>query len=132
MVGKDVSECLQIAMAKICLDMQVAALECEDEEELEWLSNKDAFPSVDTFVPSYETFVNMIPVEYTTTALKHESPVSVLENNNSSFGSNDSNNSNAVITSYYSGQGLAPPIRCPRSKASLDLKSHIFRIETLF
>ncbi|CAM8911702.1 unnamed protein product [Rhodiola kirilowii] len=88
----------------------------EEEEELEWLSNKDVFPSVDTFVPCVETFVDMIPLESITSDLKHESPVSVLENSNSSFGSNNSNNSNAVITSCCSGRGLAPPIRRPRSK----------------
>uniref|UniRef100_A0A7N0TU57 GATA-type domain-containing protein n=1 Tax=Kalanchoe fedtschenkoi TaxID=63787 RepID=A0A7N0TU57_KALFE len=85
--------------------------ESEEEEELEWLSNKDVFPSV-------ETFVDVIPVEPSTAVLKHVSPVSVLENSISSFGSNSSNDSNAVITTCCIGRGLTPPIRRPRSRGS--------------
>ncbi|GMI69943.1 hypothetical protein HRI_000663600 [Hibiscus trionum] len=43
------------------------------EEELEWLSNKDAFPAVDT------SFVDILGV-----TAKQQSPMSVLDNSNSS------------------------------------------------
>ncbi|KAL5781515.1 hypothetical protein ACOSP7_006544 [Xanthoceras sorbifolium] len=58
------------------------------EEELEWLSNKDAFPGVDTFV---DVLCNPIP--------KHHSPVSVLENSNNSSSSTTSTNSSSSTTS---------------------------------
>ncbi|XP_047334605.1 GATA transcription factor 1-like [Impatiens glandulifera] len=46
-------------------DRSLSFPECV-EEELEWISNKDAFPSVDTF--------------FNFTSNNHESPISVLEN----------------------------------------------------
>ncbi|XP_039040161.1 GATA transcription factor 1-like [Hibiscus syriacus] len=48
------------------------------EEELEWLSNKDAFPAVET------SFVDILG--------KHQSPVSVLENSNSSISGSTTGN----------------------------------------
>ncbi|XWS22413.1 hypothetical protein CRYUN_Cryun29cG0031900 [Craigia yunnanensis] len=59
------------------------------EEELEWLSNKDAFPAVET------SFVDILG-----TASKHQSPVSVPDNSNSSRNSSGSTtltNGNIVI-----------------------------------
>ncbi|KAK0606863.1 hypothetical protein LWI29_005384 [Acer saccharum] len=63
------------------------------EEELEWLSNKDAFPGVETFV---DVLCNpVIP--------KHQSPVSVLENtqhhNNSRSSSTSTSTNSSTITS---------------------------------
>lgn len=48
----------------------------EFTEELEWLSNKDAFPAV-------ETFVDILPGDLSTAHNHHQSPISVLENSTS-------------------------------------------------
>ncbi|KAG8372787.1 hypothetical protein BUALT_Bualt12G0103300 [Buddleja alternifolia] len=53
------------------------------EEDLEWLSNKDAFPSVETCFGILSDNPELI--------LNHHSPVSVLESNNN-------NNSNALLS----------------------------------
>ncbi|PRQ36904.1 putative transcription factor C2C2-GATA family [Rosa chinensis] len=65
----------------------------EAEEELEWISNKDAFPAVETFILSEQ--VGGIAIA------KHQSPVSVLENS--------TNSSSASLMS--SCGGLKPPHR---------------------
>ncbi|XP_061960209.1 GATA transcription factor 1-like isoform X2 [Populus nigra] len=64
------------------------------EEELEWLSNKDAFPTVETcFGSLLSGEPGSIP--------KHHSPVSVLENSTTSSTSNSGNSSNSnIIMSY--------------------------------
>ncbi|KAB5573176.1 hypothetical protein DKX38_000370 [Salix brachista] len=63
------------------------------EEELEWLSNKDAFPTVETCFGSLSGEPGSIP--------KHHSPVSVLENSTTSSTSNSVNSSNSnIIMSY--------------------------------
>ncbi|KAK6914215.1 Zinc finger, GATA-type [Dillenia turbinata] len=59
------------------------------EEELEWLSNKDAFPEVETFVGILSENPDMLT--------KHHSPVSVLENSNSNS-SVSSNNALSTMT----------------------------------
>lgn len=57
-----------------------------EEEELEWLSNKDAFPSVETCFGILADNPELI--------MNHQSPVSVLENSSSSSHSNSNSNSN--------------------------------------
>ncbi|KAL1561650.1 GATA transcription factor 1-like [Salvia divinorum] len=56
-----------------------------EEEELEWLSNKDAFPSVETCFG--------ILAENPELVMNHQSPISVLENSSSSSHSNASSGS---------------------------------------
>lgn len=51
----------------------------EEEEELEWISNKDAFPAVETFILSEQPGGIVIA--------KQQSPVSVLENSTNSSAS---------------------------------------------
>ncbi|KAK2983939.1 hypothetical protein RJ640_005805 [Escallonia rubra] len=53
------------------------------EEELEWLSNKDAFPAVETCLDIIAGHGGVVP--------NHQSPVSVLENSTSSSNSNGTN-----------------------------------------
>ncbi|XP_050239128.1 GATA transcription factor 1 [Quercus robur] len=57
------------------------------EEELEWISNKDSFPAVESFILSEDPG---------TTLSKHNSPVSVLENSSISSHSNSNSNSNST------------------------------------
>ncbi|KAE9592383.1 putative transcription factor C2C2-GATA family [Lupinus albus] len=73
------------------------------EEELEWLSNKDAFPEVETFVdlPSIQPNLS-----------KHET-CSMLEYSTSSSNSNNSPNSISLLSGY---DNLNVPVR-PRSKS---------------
>ncbi|KAL8486751.1 hypothetical protein ACS0TY_023446 [Phlomoides rotata] len=59
--------------------------EFAEEEELEWLSNKDAFPSVETCFGILADNPELI--------LHHQSPVSVLENSISSTNSNSNGGS---------------------------------------
>ncbi|XP_023913533.1 GATA transcription factor 1 [Quercus suber] len=54
------------------------------EEELEWISNKDSFPALESFILSEDPG---------TTLSKHNSPVSVLENSSTSSNSNSNSNS---------------------------------------
>ncbi|EEF44296.1 GATA transcription factor, putative [Ricinus communis] len=77
------------------------------EEELEWLSNKDAFPSVETFVD--------ILTENPGSLQKHRSPVSVLENSTTSSTSNSghSGTNDSVIMNYC--RSLHVPVKA-RSK----------------
>ncbi|KAK6122944.1 hypothetical protein DH2020_043321 [Rehmannia glutinosa] len=56
------------------------------EEELEWLSNKDAFPAVETCFGILSDNPELIS--------NHQSPISVLENSTSSSNSNSNTNSN--------------------------------------
>lgn len=76
------------------------------EEELEWISNKDAFPAV-------ESFVGILSDNPSTVISTHHSPVSVLDggggggstissNSNSNSNSNSSNNSSSSITTLIS------------------------------
>ncbi|KAL2326580.1 hypothetical protein Fmac_025638 [Flemingia macrophylla] len=58
------------------------------EEDLEWLSNKDAFPAV-------ETFVDLSSIQPFTT--KNQKTAPVLENSTSSSNSNNSTNSNSLL-----------------------------------
>ncbi|KAK4421677.1 GATA transcription factor 1 [Sesamum alatum] len=60
------------------------------EEELEWLSNKDAFPAVETCFGILSDNPELI--------LNHHSPVSVLEKSSSSSNSNTNSNSSAVAS----------------------------------
>ncbi|XP_052730157.1 GATA transcription factor 1 isoform X1 [Vigna angularis] len=77
------------------------------EEELEWLSNKDAFPSV-------ETFVDLSCIQPDTAKIKKSTPVTspVLED---STGSSNSNNSSNSISLLNSCDHLKVPVRA-RSK----------------
>ncbi|KAF5752451.1 GATA transcription factor 1 [Tripterygium wilfordii] len=89
------------------------------EEELEWLSNKDAFPAV-------ETFVDILSVQQGSLA-KHNSPVSVLENSTTSGNSNSNSNGNITngstnIMSYCSS--LRAPVRA-RSKRHTRLRQDL-------
>lgn len=72
------------------------------EEELEWLSNKDAFPAVET---CFDLLSNP-----TVIVVDHHSPVSVLENSSSS------SNSNSTITNCCGS--LHVPISYPVRKRS--------------
>ncbi|XP_057958794.1 GATA transcription factor 1 [Malania oleifera] len=65
------------------------------EEELEWLSNKDAFPEVETFVDILPTNAGSFP--------KQRSPVSVLETSNS----NSTGSGNIGV-----GAGLGTVLSC--------------------
>ena len=73
------------------------------EEELEWLSNKDAFPAVETFVdiPSIQPDIS-----------KHQGATSVLEYSTSSSNSNNSTNGITLLNGY---DHLKVPVRA-RSK----------------
>ncbi|KAL9272266.1 GATA transcription factor 1-like protein [Drosera capensis] len=70
------------------------------EEELEWISNKDAFPMV-------ESLADIIPCAHPSfsSSTDHQSPVSVLENSSSSINSNGSRTKSVggVILSFCSG-----------------------------
>ncbi|XP_027118962.1 GATA transcription factor 1-like [Coffea arabica] len=83
----------------------------EFEEELEWLSNKDAFPAV-------ETCFDLLSETPDFDGLNHQSPVSVLENSSSSSNSNGSNSSNGSAVMSCCGNLKVPssfPVR-PRSQ----------------
>ncbi|XP_044500568.1 GATA transcription factor 1-like [Mangifera indica] len=68
------------------------------EEELEWLSNTDAFPTVDTLG---DILLNPI------SSVNHQSPVSVLENSNSSHSTTTSTNSNgSTVTNNNNGNNI--------------------------
>ncbi|EOY05429.1 hypothetical protein QUC31_016766 [Theobroma cacao] len=83
------------------------------EEELEWISNKDAFPSVETFV------------DILGTAAKHQSPVSVLDNSNSSSNSSGSSTlTNGNIVMYCCGNLKVPvKARSKRLRKCRDLRN---------
>ncbi|XP_042060656.1 GATA transcription factor 1-like [Salvia splendens] len=61
-----------------------------EEEELEWLSNKDAFPSVETCFGILADNPELV--------MNHQSPISVLENSSSSSHSNASSGSVSVAS----------------------------------
>lgn len=84
------------------------------EEELEWLSNKDAFPAVET---CFDILSNPIP---NTIAVvdDHLSPISVLENSTSSSHSNSNTNSNSNSTITNCCGSLHVPISYPVKKRS--------------
>ncbi|XP_052191282.1 GATA transcription factor 1 [Diospyros lotus] len=77
------------------------------EEELPWLSNKDAFPSV-------ETCLDILPGA----VLNHQSPVSVLENSASNSNSNSTTAAAAAITSCCGGGRIAVPVIYPMKARS--------------
>lgn len=81
------------------------------EEELEWLSNKDAFPAVETCFGILADNPELV--------LSHQSPVSVLENSSScSSNSNSSSNGNGIAIASCCGSLKVPakfPVRA-RSK----------------
>ncbi|XVF38097.1 hypothetical protein REPUB_Repub20aG0068700 [Reevesia pubescens] len=86
------------------------------EEELEWLSNKDAFPSVET------SFVDILG-----TAAKQQSPVSVLDNSNGNSNSSNSSGSttltNGNIVMYCCGNVKVPvKARSKRVRKCRDLR----------
>ncbi|KAJ7979706.1 putative GATA transcription factor [Quillaja saponaria] len=60
------------------------------EEELEWLSNKDAFPAVETYIDILSGQPSSIP--------KHQNMVSVLEYSSGSSNSNNSTNSGTLMS----------------------------------
>ncbi|KAI4338151.1 hypothetical protein L6164_016497 [Bauhinia variegata] len=73
------------------------------EEELEWISNKDAFPAV-------ETFVDIVAIQPNIS--RHQNTISMTEYSTSSTNSNNSNNSSALLSFY---DHLKVPVRA-RSK----------------
>lgn len=76
------------------------------EEELEWLSNKDAFPGVETCFGIFGE----------NPLFDQKSPVSVLENSSSTSNSNSNSGGNGVISCYDSLKvPVTYPMR-PRSK----------------
>ncbi|KAL0414142.1 UNVERIFIED_CONTAM: GATA transcription factor 1 [Sesamum radiatum] len=80
------------------------------EEELEWLSNKDAFPAVETCFGILADNPELV--------LSHQSPVSVLDNSSSSSNSNSSSNGNGIAIASCCGSLKVPakfPVRA-RSK----------------
>nr|GMD70083.1 GATA transcription factor 1-like [Ipomoea batatas] len=81
------------------------------EEELEWLSNKDAFPGVET---CFDIFGD-------NPLFDHKSPVSVLENSSSTSNSNSNSNSggNGMISCYDS---LRVPVTYPTRPRSKNRK----------
>ncbi|CAN0875669.1 GATA transcription factor 1 [Linum grandiflorum] len=78
------------------------------EEELEWISNKEAFPALETFVDILSEHPGSLP--------KQNSPVSVLENSTTSSQTNGSSGS-GFIMSYC--RSLQPPVKKARSKRHL-------------
>lgn len=93
--------------------------ECVEEEELEWLSNKDAFPAVETFVDIFPVAPSNFSMDLVkpSNVLKDRSPVSVLENSNSSSCSN-SNNSSAIMSCC---GGFSVPV-CRRARSKRQIK----------
>ncbi|XP_059447996.1 GATA transcription factor 1 [Corylus avellana] len=75
------------------------------EEELEWISNKDSFPEVETFVDILSGHPGSLS--------KHHSPVSVLESSTTSTHSNNSNSNSTTLMSCCGS--LKVPVRA-RSK----------------
>lgn len=61
-----------------------------EEEELEWLSNKDAFPAVETCFGILADNPELV--------MNHQSPVSVLENSSSSSQSHSNSNGGSVAS----------------------------------
>ncbi|CAN1278786.1 GATA transcription factor 1 [Linum perenne] len=76
------------------------------EEELEWISNKEAFPALETFVDILSEHPGSLP--------KQNSPVSVLENSTTSSGGRGGS---GFIMSYC--RSLQPPVKKARSKRHL-------------
>lgn len=72
------------------------------EEELEWLSNKDAFPAVE-----FDIFSDHVP----SVLFDHHSPVSVLENSSSNSNCNVNVKENAFMTGAYGS--LQVPVNYP-------------------
>lgn len=62
------------------------------EEELEWLSNKEAFPAVETCFGILSDNPELIS--------NHKSPISVLENSTSSTNSNENSKGNTILTCF--------------------------------
>lgn len=82
----------------------------QEFEELEWLSNKDAFPAVETCFGILSDNPELI--------LNHQSPVSVLENSSSSSNNSSNTNSNGSSVASYCNSLKVPttyPVRA-RSK----------------
>ena len=75
------------------------------EEELEWLSNKDAFPAI-------ETFVDVLSLQPNISNPNHQNIVSKHEYSTSSTNSNNSTNSSTLLNGY---QQFKVPVRA-RSK----------------
>lgn len=89
---------------------------------MEWISNKDAFPSL-------ESFVGLLPEkeeETKTVSNKHNSPVSVLENSSSS-----SNCSNCYIT-MRNFSGFQVPVRSRSKRTRRPRKNGFLEGEKLF
>ncbi|KAI3469908.1 hypothetical protein Pfo_026571 [Paulownia fortunei] len=74
------------------------------EEELEWLSNKDAFPAVETCFGILSDNPELM--------LNHQSPVSVLENSSSSSNSNSNSNGSGSTVASCCGS-LKVPVNFP-------------------
>ncbi|PIN03221.1 GATA-4/5/6 transcription factor [Handroanthus impetiginosus] len=81
----------------------------EVEEELEWLSNKDAFPTVETCFGILSENPDLI--------LSHRSPVSVLENNNSNSNSPKNTNSDGNSIASYCNSLKVPTNHPVRSRS---------------
>ncbi|KAJ1401712.1 Zinc finger, GATA-type [Sesbania bispinosa] len=82
------------------------------EEELEWLSNKDAFPAVETFVDMHSIQPDIS---------KHQKTTPMLEYSTSSSNSNNSTNSVSLLNGY---DHLKVPVRA-RSKCRTRRRSGI-------
>ncbi|XP_062166325.1 GATA transcription factor 1 [Alnus glutinosa] len=83
----------------------LASLDPSPEEDLEWISNKDSFPKVETVAD----FLS----EHPESLSKHHSPVSVLESSTTSTHSNNSNSNSTTLISCCGS--LKVPVRA-RSK----------------
>lgn len=71
------------------------------EEELEWISNKDAFPMVESFVdiiPNHPSIASTTTTTTTTTTANHHSPVSVLETSCGSSSGSSHGGGSAVVS----------------------------------
>ncbi|XP_050885437.1 GATA transcription factor 1 isoform X1 [Lathyrus oleraceus] len=100
-----------LSLDPLGLDDPNSFSECA-EEELEWLSNKDAFPAV-------ETFVDLACIQ--PDIMKYQRTAPMLENSTSSSNSNNSSNSITLLSGY---NHIKFPVRArskSRSKPRLGL-----------
>ncbi|CAA3006068.1 GATA transcription factor 1-like [Olea europaea subsp. europaea] len=84
------------------------------EEDLEWLSNMDAFPSVETCFGILSDNPELM--------LNRESPVSVLESSSSSINSNSNSNSNGSTVASWCGSFKFPGNNLGRARSKRQRK----------